>query len=160
MLTALPVALGVAAPFAGVVADRIGARAPTVAGMVVAAVALALLAALHGSPAVIAAGLAVVGAGLGAFTPSNNAAIMAAAPHHQAGLASGVLNMTRGMGTALGVAVAGLVFTVTSRHALLDGTAPSAVSHGFTSVMVVLCGLAVLAAVLSGLRGGRVPDRA
>lgn len=158
VLTALPVALGVAAPFAGVVADRVGARAPTVAGMVVAAVALGVLAAAHGSPAVIAAGLAVVGAGLGAFTPSNNAAIMAAAPHHQAGLASGVLNMTRGMGTALGVAVAGLVFTVSSRHAVLDGTAPSAVSHGFSTVMVVLCALALLAALLAGMRGGRAPE--
>ncbi len=155
VLTALPVALGVAAPAAGIVADRIGARTPTVAGMVVAAVALGVLAVLHGSPGVIAAGLAVVGAGLGAFTPSNNAAIMAAAPHHQAGLASGVLNMTRGMGTALGVAVAGLVFTVSSQHAVLDGTATVAVSHGFTAVMVTLCALAVLAAVLAALRGGR-----
>lgn len=155
VLTALPVALGVTAPFAGVVADRVGARTPTVAGMVVAALGLGVLAVVHGSPAVVAAGLAVVGAGLGAFTPSNNAAIMAAAPHHQAGLASGVLNMTRGMGTALGVAVAGLVFTVSSRHALLDGTAPDAVSHGFTAVMVALAVLALLSAVLSGMRGGR-----
>jgi EmrB/QacA subfamily drug resistance transporter len=155
VLTALPVALGVTAPFAGVVADRVGARTPTVTGMLVAALGLGLLAIVHGSPAVVAAGLAVVGAGLGAFTPSNNAAIMAAAPHHQAGLASGVLNMTRGMGTALGVAVAGLVFTVSSSHALLDGTASAAVSHGFTTVMAVLALLAVLSAVLSGLRGGR-----
>ena len=160
VLTALPVALGVAAPVAGVVADRVGARAPTVAGMVVAAAALGMLAVLHGSTTTVAAGLAVVGAGLGAFTPSNNAAIMAAAPHHQAGLASGVLNMTRGMGTALGVAIAGLVFTVSSRHALLDGTAAAAVSHGFTVVMVTLALLAVLAAVLAGLRGGRDPEQA
>ena len=158
VLTALPVALGIAAPFAGLVADRIGARGPTVAGMVVVAAALGLLAVVHPSPAVIAAGLAVVGAGLGAFTPSNNAAIMAAAPHHQAGLASGVLNMTRGMGTALGVAVAGLVFAVSSRHALLNGTAPDAVSHGFGVVMLVLCVLAGLAALLSALRGGKVTD--
>ena len=155
VLTALPVALGIAAPFAGVVADRVGARAPTVAGMVVAAVALGVLAVMHESTTAVAAGLAVVGAGLGAFTPSNNAAIMAAAPHHQAGLASGVLNMTRGMGTALGVAIAGLVFTVSSRHALLDGSAAAAVSHGFTVVMVTLALLAVLAAALAGLRGGR-----
>jgi hypothetical protein len=51
--------------------------------------------------------------------------------------------------------VAGLVFTVSSRHALLDGTAPDAVSHGFTAVMVALAVLAVLSAALSGMRGGR-----
>jgi EmrB/QacA subfamily drug resistance transporter len=155
VLTALPVSLGLAAPFAGVLADRIGARTPTVAGMVVAATALGVLAVLHGSLVVLAAGLAVVGAGLGAFTPSNNAAIMASAPHHQAGVASGVLNMTRGMGTALGVAIAGLVFTVSSRHAVLDGSAASAVGHGFTVVMLTLCVLASLAALLAALRGGR-----
>jgi MFS family permease len=51
-------------------------------------------------------GLAVTGLGVGAFTPVNNASIMAAAPAGRNGLISGVLNMTRGLGTALGVAVA------------------------------------------------------
>ncbi len=48
--------------------------------------------------------------GLGLFIPPNNTAIMSTAPRSQAGTASGVLNMTRGLGTALGLALTGLVF--------------------------------------------------
>jgi hypothetical protein len=49
--------------------------------------------------------LGLLGAGLGIYTPANNAEIMAAVPHHDAATAGGMLNMTRGIGTALGVAV-------------------------------------------------------
>ncbi|HEY5184181.1 MAG TPA: MFS transporter [Actinomycetes bacterium] len=153
VLTALPVALGLTAPFAGTLADRVGARTPTVVGMLLAALALALLSFVHGTLGLVTAGLAVVGAGLGAFTPPNNAAIMAAAPHHQSGLASGVLNMTRGMGTALGVAVTGLVFATASRHAPVDGTAAADVTHGFSVAMLALAGTGLLAATMSAFRG-------
>ena len=47
---------------------------------------------------------------MGLFTSPNNASIMGAAPGQQAGMASGVLNMTRGLGTALGLAVTGSIF--------------------------------------------------
>ena len=62
--------------------------------------------------------LALVGVGLGCFTPPNNASIMGSVPEQQSGLASGVLNMTRGMGTALGLALTALVFD------LAGGTSP------------------------------------
>jgi MFS family permease len=62
------------------------------------------------------AGLALTGVGLGAFTPSNNASIMAAAPPGYTGLTGGLLNMTRGAGTALGIAVAGALYTTGGGH--------------------------------------------
>ncbi len=43
--------------------------------------------------------------GLGIYTPANNAGIMAALPAGGAAVAGGMVNMTRGIGTALGVAV-------------------------------------------------------
>jgi hypothetical protein len=58
----------------------------------------------------LAPSLALVGAGLGVFTPSNNAMIMGAVPSRAAATAGGLLNMTRGLGTALGVAVVTLAF--------------------------------------------------
>lgn len=152
VLTALPVALGIVAPVAGIVADRVGPRIPTVAGMATATAGLVLLAVLHGSLVQIAVLLAVVGAGLGAFTPPNNAAVMAASPGHQAGLASGVLNMTRGLGTALGVAVTGLVFASVVRSRAVVG-ADAALSDAFTASLVVLALLAGVATALSALRG-------
>ena len=62
--------------------------------------------------------LAIVGTGLGLFIPPNNAAIMGSVPQEQSGLASGVLNMTRGMGTALGLALTGLVFDLSGGRLL------------------------------------------
>ncbi|HEY1570987.1 MAG TPA: MFS transporter [Pseudonocardiaceae bacterium] len=111
VLTLLPVALGLTAPFAGRLADRFGARAVTVCGMAVATVGLVGIAALHPGVTTFAVLLVVIGIGLGLFTPANNAAVMASAPACDSGSAAGVLNMTRGLGTALGIAAATLVFS-------------------------------------------------
>ena len=53
----------------------------------------------------IACWLGLLGVGLGIYIPANNTAIMAAIPPGQAAAAGGMVNMARGMGTALGVAV-------------------------------------------------------
>ena len=148
-LTALPIAIGVVAPLSGLFADRLGARPLTVAGMVASASALALLAALHGSTQLVIAGLALLGVGLGLFTPANNAAIMGATPRAQSGAASGILNMTRGLGTSLGLSLTGLVFAVIAgAHAQ-----PSLVAGGFTAACLFLAAVAVAAALLAALRG-------
>lgn len=144
-LTVLPLALGVAAPVAGTVADRNGPRLPTVAGLVTAGGALAALAAAHGSLAVVLVELAVLGAGLGAFVPANNASVMGAAPRAQAGLASGILNTTRGLGTALGVAVGGLVFSIV-------GAGTGSVAHGTVATALVLAALSWTGAGIAALR--------
>jgi EmrB/QacA subfamily drug resistance transporter len=151
VLTALPAALGITAPFAGRFADRVGPRLPTTLGMGVCASGMVAMAIARPNLGVLVVELAVVGVGLGAFTPPNNAAIMMNAPRDQAGVASGVLNMSRGTGTALGVALTGLVFgIVAGRHpgALATG-------HGFTAATALLGGIAVLAGVLAALRGKR-----
>jgi EmrB/QacA subfamily drug resistance transporter len=77
-----------------------------------------LAAALFGpeTASFLAPSLALVGAGLGVFTPSNNAMIMGAVPSRAAATAGGLLNMTRGLGTALGVAVVTLAFHLGSSH--------------------------------------------
>ena len=49
--------------------------------------------------------LGLLGAGLDVYTPANNAEIMTALPAGDAVAAGGMVNMTRGIGTALGVAV-------------------------------------------------------
>jgi MFS family permease len=148
-LSILPVAFGMVAPFAGRAADHLGARVPTVVGMLLAAASLAILALLHPAGALLLLPLASLGAGLGIFTPANNAAIMGGAPRRQAGAASGVLNMTRGMGTAMGQAVAALILSLAAA-----GLAhPAALVSGFGACVLFLAVVALAAAGLAALRG-------
>jgi MFS family permease len=128
-LTVLPVAIGLAAPIAG----RFGSRALAATGMLVAGAGLLEAAVLPGTGGLLV-GLSVTGIGLGVFTPSNNASIMAAAPPGYTGLTGGLLNMTRGAGTALGVAAAGALYGAG------DG-------HQFTLAMAALGAAGLLAGV-------------
>jgi hypothetical protein len=92
--------------------------------------------------------LAAIGVGLGLFTSPNNAAIMGAAPEQQAGMASGVLNMSRGMGTALGLALTGLVFTVSGG----DAGSAAAADHAFSVTAYALAAVATSAGIVAALR--------
>jgi EmrB/QacA subfamily drug resistance transporter len=149
-LMVMPVALGITAPFAGRLADRIGARPLTVGGMACVSGGLMALALLRPATSLFLILLAVVGFGMGAFTPPNNATIMGAVPPRQAGVASGVLNMTRGMGTSLGLAVTGLVFDATGG----SSTSAGVVGHAFSISCVVLAGIAGLAGLIAGTSEG------
>jgi EmrB/QacA subfamily drug resistance transporter len=150
-LTALPVALALTAPFAGRMADRSATGRLTLAGMLVAAAALLVLAGLAAGigPAGLVAGLVVVGVGLGLFLSPNSAAVMARVPPSVTGLASGLVNMARGLGTAVGLAGAGLVFALVgggAHHPPFDAVR--------LSFAVTAAGMA-LAAVAAGLLGWR-----
>jgi len=143
-LMAMPLAFGIIAPLAGRIADRVGARPLTVSGMTLVAASLCTLAALRPDPLGLLILLGVIGIGLGLFTSPNNAAIMGAAPTDQAGMASGILNMTRGFGTALGLALTGLVFTI-SGGAHTPG-------HAFSVAALTLAFIAAAAALTAALR--------
>ena len=133
-LTALPLALAIVAPFGGWIRDRIGPRVPTGVGMAVVAAGMGLLTASATRADLTVLSLAVTGAGMGLFVAANNAATMFAAPPNRAGAAGGLLNMARGLGTALGVALTSLVF---------------ATGRGITSVGLLLMAIAILAGAIS-----------
>ncbi len=137
-LALLPAAIGISAPLAGRYVDHTGERLFTAGGMTLAGLGL-LEIAWQGNAGLLP-GLAVTGLGIGAFTPANNATIMAAAPAGRAGLVSGLLNMTRGLGTALGVAIASLLYT-TAVGSFGTGTAQvslTTANHGLTITMTGL----------------------
>jgi len=148
-LMVMPVALGLMAPFAGKWADRVGARVLTVGGMALTALSLASLGAGATGTVAFVAALAGTGVGLGMFTPPNNAAIMGSVPRQQAGVASGVLNMTRGMGTATGLAFTSLVFGLAGG----DHGVAAAAHHAFTVTAYFLAAVALGAGALAALRG-------
>ena len=106
VLTALP--LGFAAGALG--ANRVLPRSWTdrrraLAGSALAAAALAVLIPLPFTPAALVPAFIALGLGLGTFTPANNTLVMGAIPAKAAGTGGGLVNMTRGLGTALGVAL-------------------------------------------------------
>ena len=117
-LTALPAGFALAA----LVADRVlpGAlserqRATLGAAFCSAALGVGLFVAL--TPTSLVPLLVLIGFGLGVFTPSNNTLIMGSIPERAAATGGGLLNMSRGLGTALGVALVTLALHVGSGHA-------------------------------------------
>jgi EmrB/QacA subfamily drug resistance transporter len=150
-LAVLPVMLGIVAPLAGQLMDRLGIRIVTTSGMGLVAIGLFMMALVpHGIGPRLAA-LAIVGSGLGCFTPANNTAIMTSAPRHNSGMAGGILNMTRGLGTALGVALAGLVYTAASGA---TGAGQGSGSRGFVVSMIALGTIAIVAAFIANFQSG------
>lgn len=111
MLLPMAVPVAVLAPLAGRVTARHGPRPALAAGAAVAAAGMAALA--FASPARGYWGalpaLACVGLGLGMFGTPVVATAIRAVPPDRSGLASGVNNTARQVGTALGVALYGAV---------------------------------------------------
>jgi EmrB/QacA subfamily drug resistance transporter len=138
LVSILPAMLALLAPVAGLAADRYGAGPVTRTGLVLATLGCGCGALLAGRLTGLVLLLSLVGAGLGLFTPANNAMVAGRGRLDQAGLVSGVLNMTRGVGTALGVAVAGAAYAVAG---------PNPVT-GFRVTAALLAGLALLGATL------------
>jgi EmrB/QacA subfamily drug resistance transporter len=152
-LMAMPVALGLVAPWSGRMADRVGPRLPATAGMTIVAGALLAVAVWRPGAWGFVALLVTVGAGLGLFNSANNAGIMESVPPDQSGLASGLLNMSRGLGTALGLATATAVFVAMGG----DGHDPAQVASAFSVTCGVLAAVAGVAALVAGFWDSSAP---
>ena len=154
ILTAQPIVMAVVAPISGTLSDRIGSRGPAVTGMVTLAVGLAFLGSVVscGSLGAIAAGLAVIGFGVGTFVSPNNNALMGAAPRHRQGIAAGVLATARNVGMVLGVGLAGAVFTTVVAR---SSPAADALVAGVRASLFTAAGVAVLGTLAAALTGRR-----
>ena len=101
VLSALTIGMILLSPTGGRLGDRHGRRAPARAGLIVATAAIVML--LIGGPsiaaAVLVAGLAAFGFGLGITVPSLMTAALESVPIHRTGAAAGVLSMSRYVGS-------------------------------------------------------------
>ncbi len=113
LLTPLPLAIAVIAPFSGALADKIGSRWLAAAGLTIACIGLVFISQLNAQSSVfdIIWRLLVAGAGQALFQSPNNSALMGAAPRNRQGVASGFLATGRVTGQSISVALAGAIFT-------------------------------------------------
>lgn len=123
VLSAQPLVMAIASPWSGALSDRIGSRIPATLGMLLVSAGLLVLAGTGPQTGLhyVIAGLLLVGLGSGLFSSPNNSALMGAAPRHRQGIASGVMSIARNMGFALGVGLAGAVFTTVLAHGANGG---------------------------------------
>ncbi|WP_221349915.1 MFS transporter, partial [Streptomyces beigongshangae] len=134
---AFPLAMGLTGPLGGRAGDRYGARPTALAGAAVTALGLTLLA-LAGddwTPGGVAWRLALAGAGMGLYGGPAQTLVMTAAPPGAVGVAGSLAQLSRGLGFALGPALAAAVWG-------LAGTAHG--PRGALLVSAAACWLGVL----------------
>jgi len=114
LMTPWPVAVAIAAPIAGRLADRYPAGILGSAGMLCMSAGLALLALFPagGSAADFIWRMALCGLGFGFFQAPNNRTLMSAAPRTRSGAAGGMLGTARLLGQTVGAAGVAILFRV------------------------------------------------
>jgi MFS transporter, DHA2 family, multidrug resistance protein len=138
LMTPWPVALGLAAPFAGRLSDRVPAAILGTGGLTLLTGGLVLLAMLpsHATSFDIGLGMALCGLGFGFFQAPNNRTMLFSAPRERAGAAGGMLALARLTGMTIGAGLASFAFRL----------APNAAE---TIALFTASGFAAAAAVLS-----------
>lgn len=100
-------------PLAGRLTDRVGSRLPMTVGMLVVALALGIQSRLtvHTGYGLLLPGFVLMGLGMGMVMSPMSTAAMNAVDRTKAGVASGVLSMSRMVGGTFGVAIMGALVT-------------------------------------------------
>lgn len=126
MLTAIPLAMAVVAPLAGVLSDRIGCELPCAVGLVVYATGIALMATLTdaSAPVLIVGLMAFMSVGGGLFQSPNNSLVMGSVEREDLGFAGSLVSLARYMGMSVGV---------TGGTALLYGRMSELAGHPVTA---------------------------
>jgi len=141
LITPWPVAVGVAAPISGHLADRYSAAVLGAVGLSILAIGLIGLALLpaHAGTVDIMWRMAVCGLGFGVFQAPNNRTMLAAAPLERSGAAAGMLATARLSGQTIGATLTAIVF----RWAPANGAVVS---------LILAAGFAACGAVVSASR--------
>jgi len=111
LLTVEPLSVTVFALFGGWIASRTSSRDPSVAGLVIVTASLLLLTTLTEttSTTTIAFLLAMLGAGVGIFAPTNTNANLTSVPPGDRASANGILGMMRSTGQSVSLAIGSIL---------------------------------------------------
>jgi DHA2 family multidrug resistance protein-like MFS transporter len=141
LITPWPIAVAVAAPFAGRLVERYPSGLLGGIGLLLFALGLGALAWLPPQPSLLDVTwrMALAGAGFGLFQTPNNRTMIAAAPRERSGGASGMLGTARLLGQTIGAALVSLLMA----RFVTDGT---------QLALLTAVGFAILGAGLSMLR--------
>jgi EmrB/QacA subfamily drug resistance transporter len=172
MILPLSLVQSVVGPIGGTLSDRVGARVPATAGLLLQAIACVILAQLaaDSSYPVLLGGLLVLGLGGGLFWSPNTSAVMSAAPLEHLGVASATLATFRqtGMVTSFALALAvaaaaipgrlvGEIFLGTSVQ--LGAPVMSAFTVGMAHALVVSALIVVVASSMTFIAGDTARTR-
>jgi len=155
---------GIASPFGGRLADRLGPAWPATGGLIICVAALVIYTQLTvSSPLwVVSVGSIINGIGSGGFYPANTTAVMRAAPARDFGLASGLLRSCGNVGMVFSFAAAivaashsiprALAFAIFVGGANLSGARGVAFVGGIHTALYLAIALMLVGAALSGTR--------
>jgi MFS family permease len=149
-----PLGTTIAAPFAGRVADRVGAAVPLIAGLALETVGLGVLAFAHAETSmfVVAAALFATGLGVGLFQVPVMTLVMGAFPSALQGAAGGLTFLARTLGLVSGVALLAAIFASRRSVAGFD----AAFGDAFTVAALIVGAATVLALTRArSFRAGR-----
>jgi MFS family permease len=150
ILSALPVGFGLAALGGEAVLPKSwGNRQRGITGGLACAAAMLTLIVVPLTALDLAGLLAVAGLGLGTFVPANNTVIMGASPGATAGVLGGLVNMARGVGTALGISVVTLALHLAPRASIVPGR-PAGPDPRLALAMLALTAAAAAFTALAG----------
>lgn len=140
LMTPWPLAVGIGAPIAGRLADKVSAAVLAAAGLIVLCAGLGLLASLPENPtsAEIAWRMALCGLGFGFFQAPNNRSMLSSAPLLRSGAAGGMLATARLTGQTIGAILAAISFRIAG--------------HSETTALSAAAALAGVAAIASAAR--------
>ena len=144
LLLPMPLGYGLMAPLSGRLSDRIGARIPATAGLLLQAAGVYALSttAVRSGYAHVAIGLALTGLGGGLFFPPNTSSAMGAADRRRLGVAAAALTTLRNTG---------MVVSYASALAVAAGSIPRALMLNLFIGTPVLLGAPLMAAFVEGM---------